>query len=152
MGTVIWADPPQETNEMTAQRMYSVHLNAHHRYLSVLESHLRSTGEFSAEDDYLGTAFEFSHDLQPKEDGSFSFVEGTYRLPAKFWQVMVFSKWDVPTLLHRMTTWDSGITGIVFYVPLDVRLDKAFVERAMSEAFAVEQWIEVRGPDSMILR
>jgi len=152
IGTVFWADPPQKTNQMTDQWIYCVHLDAHHRYLNVLESNLRSTGEFSSEDEYLGTAFELGHDLLPDEDGNFSFVEGTYRLPGKLWQVMIFSEWDVPTLRHRMTTWDSGITGVVFYVPLETRLNKAFVERAMSEVFGAEQWIEVRGPDSITLR
>jgi hypothetical protein len=32
------------------------------------------------------------------------------------------------------------------------RLDKPFVERAMTEAFGADQWVEVKGPDSMILR
>lgn len=148
-GTVVWCDPPQKA---TGSWLYCVFIHASSQYLTVLECDLTSTGQFDSAQAYLGVRFEISHDLLPNDEGTFEFVEGTYRLPGKFWEVMVFSKWDLPEFRHRRMTWDSGITGMVFYVPIGERLDRAYVERAMSETFGANHWFEVRGPDSMVLR
>ena len=148
-GTIVWADPPQKPH---GHWTYCVCFENPRRYVSIVEPNLRSTGQFDSEDTHLGTTPEISHDLRPDPDDSFSFVEGTYRLPGRFWQVMVFAKADLPTLRHRPTTWPSGITGVVFLVPKGDRLDKPYVERAMSEAFDGDRWTEVQGPDSMALR
>jgi hypothetical protein len=133
-GTVIWVDRPA-TYSGHVHWTYCVYHRTLDRHLSVLESELRSTDDFDSEDAFLGTRFEISHDLVPDDDGTFAFVEGTYRLPGKFWEVMIFSKWDVPKLRYRPMTWESGITGTTFYVPEGDRLDKAFVERAMTGFF-----------------
>lgn len=96
--------------------------------------------------------FEISHDLLPNAEGEFSFVEGTYRLPGRSWQVMIFTKKDVSALQHRLTTWPSGVTGIIFHMPMKHLLNKAYVERAMAEVFGTQSWVEAKGPDSMLLR
>jgi hypothetical protein len=150
-GTVLWATPPQRQCR-PYEWAYSVYLPGMDHCINAGESSLQSTGEFDPPEAHLGTRFELSHDLLPDEHGEFFYVEGTYRLPGRFWQVMVFAKSDVPALRHWPQTWESGITGIAFQVPKGHRLDKAYVERPMSEAFSAEQWVEVMGPDSIILR
>lgn len=93
---------------------------------------------------------EISYDLVMDED--MNFVEGTFRLPGGEWQVVVVSKRPVPSLETNLTTWDSGVTGLVVTFPLDWKLDRAAVETLLSQVFGVGGWDEVRGPDSIWLR
>ncbi len=96
---------------------------------------------------------EISYDLTMDDD--MSFVEGTYRLARGDWQVFIFTRltrnpieqprWDV-------SVWDSGATGVVFFIPRSFRLNMASVEALMSEALCCEKWERIRGPDSMHLR
>jgi hypothetical protein len=151
VGTVIWVDPSQRSGCL-GDWAYCVSVPAMGCHVTALESGLRSLGGFDLADTHLGTRHEISHDLVPDERGEFSFVEGTYRTPGKFWEVMIFTKADVPTLQHRFGTWESGIGGVTFRVPKDDRLDKAYVLRAMSRVFERADWVEVSGPDSMVLR
>ncbi len=86
--------------------------------------------------------------LEPNND----FVEGCFRLPGHFWEVTVFARADVTTPQRLPGNWDSGITGWVVHVPRDTRLDRDYVLRALSEAFGFQDWVQVEGPDSMLLR
>jgi hypothetical protein len=93
---------------------------------------------------------EISYDLVMDED--MPFVEGTYRLPDHEWQVLIFSKKEIPAPTFDTCSWDSGVTGVVVHVPLEQKLSKAVVEAMLSSFLSVEKWTEVRGPDSMQLR
>jgi hypothetical protein len=96
---------------------------------------------------------EISYDLVMCED--MAFVEGSFRVGGGDWQVFIFTK-DVVTPVEepkaRLCTWFSGVTGVHFRVPIDVSLNKRFVEDTMSKETAVDEWTEVRGPDSIHLR
>lgn len=93
---------------------------------------------------------EISYDLVMDTDNSF--VEGSYRVGDGAWQVFIVSKRDVTDTVIKPSTWDSGVTGIVIKLPRGTCLDKALVERLLSDCLDVAQWVEVRGPDSMSLR
>ncbi|MBY0460137.1 MAG: hypothetical protein K2V38_22705 [Gemmataceae bacterium] len=93
---------------------------------------------------------EISYDLVMEED--MNFVEGTFRLPGGEWQVVVVSKRPVPSPETKLTTWDSGVTGLVVTFPLDWKLDRAAVETLLGQVFGVGGWDEVHGPDSIRLR
>lgn len=119
------------------------------------EDRLEPTGEFDPEDAHRGRRFEISFDtgLEPDE----RIVEGSYRVPGEFWQVFLFQKERVPgismtELRHQFGEWPSGITGIEFDVPSDAVLDKAYIFRAFASIFGTDEWVEVRGPDSLLLK
>jgi hypothetical protein len=87
-------------------------------------------------------------------EDNMSFVEGTYRLPGREWQVFIFGP-DAAVaepVLRMDGRWDSGVTGVHVKWPRGVRLNKDTVLRLLSEQLGVTQWEEVRGPDSMKLR
>lgn len=93
---------------------------------------------------------EISYDLVMEDD--VSFVEGTFRLPSGDWLVVIVSRRDVPQVEVIPQVWKSGVTGVFIKFPCCETLNKAAVERILSEALGVSEWIEVRGPDSMQLR
>lgn len=93
---------------------------------------------------------EISFDLVMEED--MEFVEGTFRLPGFWWQVFIFSRSDVEELQITPSTWDSGVTGVFVRFSRSERLDQAAVERVLSASLGVNEWVVVRGPDSMHLR
>ena len=155
-GTVLWRDtigidrPHLKGNRW----MYLTFFAAENTYRTLLESDLQSEGNFDLESAHLGTQPEFSFDLIMNDD--MPFVEGTYRLPGRFWEVMIFKKRDMPALQHRPNRppdeWRSGITGIIIDVPRHDKLDRQYVRNALVIAFGCCDWVEVSGPDSMILR
>ncbi len=129
---------------------YSVYFPGRRACYTVLESMLEVTGGFDALENHLGSGFEISYDVVMEPD--MTFVEGCYRLPGMFWQVFCFAKGSVAGLGHSEQTWESGITGVTFDVPQIARLNREYVERAMCDRFGCTSWMEVRGPDSMVLR
>ncbi len=119
------------------------------------ESRLEKTGEFDPEEAHLGRRFEISFDTGLEADNSI--VEGSYRLPGQFWQVFLFRKEatpgeSVPELRHHFGTWQSGITGIEFDVPREAVLDRGYMLRAFASVFGTDDWVEVRGPDSLLMK
>lgn len=155
-GVVIWLDFFHSRVEAERHWMCLVFMADRGRYVTLSESDLESTGEFDSETSHLGQAPEVSFDLVMEDD--MDFVEGTYRLPGEFWRVMVFGKWDGPTLQWTHQIWPSNnpwrerIDGLAFHVPMNAKLNREHVLMALSQALNVRQWIEVHGPDSMVLR
>jgi hypothetical protein len=94
---------------------------------------------------------EISYDLVMTDD--MSFVEGTYRLPDRDWQVFIFGPDESVAEPDAVTgKWPSGVTGIFVKWPPSKRLNKDAVLAVLSARLGVEEWSEVRGPDSMQLR
>ncbi len=164
-GTVLWRDlveysqftprgfqgPPRRWSQWE----YAVDLPDFACCPTLEESRLEPTGEFDSEEAHLGRRYEISFDTGLGED--MSNVEGSYRVPGKFWQVFSFTKSDaegrpVPELCHHFDEWQSGITGIEFHVPEGDVLDREYVFRAFASAFGTDEWVEVRGPDSLFLK
>lgn len=82
------------------------------------------------------------------------FVEGTYRLPDREWQVLICTR-DSATMVPKFNAsarWGSGVTGTSIKWPEHQRLNKQAVLKVLLEQFGVAEWVEVRGPDSMQLR
>jgi hypothetical protein len=159
-GTILWRDlvqysqygspsftgPPRRWSEWE----YSVYLPEFDRCATLGESRLQETGEFDPEEAHLGHRFEISFDTGLSEDESI--VEGSYRVPGKLWQIFLFRKESVPELHHRFAEWPSGITGVEFEVPREDVLDRDYMLRAFSTVFETDDWVEVRGPDSLLLK
>src|SRR5262249_9509670 len=93
---------------------------------------------------------EISYDLVMEDD--MDFVEGCYRLPGRPWEVCIFIKKKITEPEYRFSRWDSGVTGIVFFVPDASTLNKSLVEDLLSSALGVADWCEVKGPDSRVIR
>jgi hypothetical protein len=119
------------------------------------EDRLESTGEFDAEGAHLGRRFELSFDTGLEDDNVI--VEGSYRVPGRFWQIFLFRKGGpdgepVSELRHCFRMWESGITGVVFDVPVEAVLDRDYILQALAGVFGAVDWAEVRGPDSQLMR
>jgi hypothetical protein len=82
------------------------------------------------------------------------FVEGAYWLPGGDWQVVIFSTLgrDVQEPEVVPQVWDSGVSGVFVRFPRHERLNQPAVERVLSAALGVSEWVRVSGPDSMQLR
>jgi hypothetical protein len=94
---------------------------------------------------------EISYDLLMSDH--MEFVEGTYRLPDRDWQVFIFGP-DESAAQPEIVTgrWPSGVTGVFVKWPPSMRLNKDVVLEILSAQLGVDGWSEVRGPDSMQLR
>ncbi len=164
-GTVLWRDlcrytgfpdpDGQRPPPRWSQWAYVVHLPDLASCTTLLEDRLEPTGEFDPEDAHRGRRHEISFDTGLEGDNSI--VEGSYRVPGEFWQIFLFDKEgeygvSVPELRHHFGTWQSGITGISFDVPREDVVDKAYIIRAFASVFGTDEWVEVRGPDSLILK
>jgi hypothetical protein len=82
----------------------------------------------------------------------------SYRLPGEFWKVVIFLKDDVadircePSTWQKPTKWEREITGVVIRFPRTARMSRDDLLQAMSDAFGHREWVQVDGPDSMVLR
>ncbi len=152
VGTVLWRDVdwPYQNPTDPHRWLYLVYFEPERWYRSVREGHLQSEGAFDSEAAHLGTWPEFSFDVIMEDN--MTWVEGTYRLPGRFWEVMIFGKADTPELSHRLEEWRSGIKGTSFKVPDTEQLNRDYVRWALTHAFGYTEWFEVAGPDSMVLR
>jgi hypothetical protein len=94
---------------------------------------------------------EVSFDLIMKEE--MHFVEGTFRLPGGDWQVFIFMRRDLDQPeIDANAAWESGVKGIEVLYPRNKPLGKRDVLQILSEQLGVNEWQEVKGPDSMNLR
>jgi hypothetical protein len=87
-------------------------------------------------------------------DDNMSFVEGVYRLPGCDWQVVVVAEFDreVAAPLVVAQRCKSGVCGVAVRFPHTERINAATVERVLSEASGVSEWLRVPGPYSIQLR
>ena len=86
------------------------------------------------------------HDAMP-------FVEGTFRLPGGDWQVFTIGP-DATVAVPQVTkgTWASGVRGLSVRWPDPMRLHRDSVLDLLSAELGVDEWTEVRGPDSIMIR
>jgi hypothetical protein len=87
-------------------------------------------------------------------EDNMDFVEGTYRLPERDWQVFIFGPDTEVThpVVRTDGHWESGVTGVHVMWPWGAALNKGIALRLLSEQLGVTDWEEVRDPDSMQLR
>jgi hypothetical protein len=157
-GTVIWLESSGMRRQPTRpdQWLYVVHLPVQNAWKSFFQWDLEPNGGFDPESAHLGKRPEISFDTVLEEDNGW--VEGSYRPPGEFWKVVVFQKEDVPeircqpTNWKRPTRWEREITGMVIRFPRTARIGRADLLQAMSKAVGFSEWVDVRGPDSMMLR
>ncbi|MCA9042108.1 MAG: hypothetical protein KDA65_17280 [Planctomycetaceae bacterium] len=135
---------------------YIVYLQNHALYRTFFQSDLESVGSFESESAYYGERPEISFDLVCEEDTDF--MEGSYRLLGELWNVFILRKDDVqemqikPTTWRKFTVWERDCNGIVIRFPMDVIMHRENILDAMSQAFGINDWIQIQGPNSMVLR
>jgi hypothetical protein len=93
---------------------------------------------------------EISFDLAMEDD--MQFVEGVYRLRNGEWRVFIFSRYAGKQVSASNQKWESGVEGWNIKTPKELKLNRESVMKILGDLLYVEQWLEVRGPDSMTLR
>ena len=109
--------------------------------------------------DGSGAKGEITFDIVVPEEGA-TVVEGCYRINGGNWQVYIFAKqgWSESTFgrspphVRRDAVFSSGISGVSGIVPASSVLNKKTVMTILAEAVAVEEWTEVSGLDSLMLK
>jgi len=91
-----------------------------------------------------------SFDLVMEAD--MQFVEGTFRLDDGAWQVFIASKSAISGPELKRSQWPSGVGGLTISVPNTHVLNKKYIEAVLGTWSGVDEWHEVKGPDSMQLR
>lgn len=157
-GTILWLESSavRKNPDLSDQWLYVVYLQSRAVWRTFFQSDLESEGSFEPESAHLGKRPEISFDLVVKEDNAW--MEGSYRLPDEFWKVVIFRKCDVPELRSQMskwqrpTKWEREITGVVIHFPQTAKMGPDDLIRAMTQVFGRNDWVQVGGPDSMMLR
>jgi hypothetical protein len=93
---------------------------------------------------------EISFDLIMEDE--MAFAEGTYRMRGGDWHVFIFSRHDGDGIRSAFNEWSSGVTGRVVRVPQNAKLNRQTIKQILGDILYVNEWLEVRGPDSMNLR
>jgi hypothetical protein len=95
---------------------------------------------------------EISWDLIMSED--MPFVEGCYRLQGSDWQVVTAGRASdaCPAGVRDGIRWTSGVTGMTIGFSDGLKINARTVLELMSASLGVTKWVEVHGPDSMMLR
>lgn len=100
---------------------------------------------------------EITFDIVVPEEGV-GFVEGCYRTNGENWQVYFLtsrgdeaSSISVP-IIKSQAIFQSGIRGVSGVVPAGWILNKETIKKLLAEAVGVDGWIEVYGPDSLMLK
>jgi hypothetical protein len=109
--------------------------------------------------DGCGAKGEITFDIVVPENGE-TVVEGCYRINGGNWHVYIFAKQDWSKSawgqssphIRREDVFCSGILGVSGIVPANWVLNKKTVMGILAVAEGVEDWTEVRGSDSLILR
>jgi hypothetical protein len=82
-------------------------------------------------------------------------IEGCYRIDGGNWQVYYIAKegWAKRAPhIRSYAVFSSGITGVNGVIPDNWILNKTTVMGMLAVALGVEEWTEVLGPDSLILK
>jgi len=100
---------------------------------------------------------EITFDIVVPEEGVRN-VEGCYRMNGGNWQVYYLTSWDngaplagAPAIRSN-AIFQSGISGVSGVVPGGWILNKKTIKKLLAEAVGVVGWIEVSGPDSLMLK
>src|SRR5262249_25628529 len=103
---------------------------------------------------------EITFDIVVPEEGVTTCVEGCYRIDCGNWEVYIFAKQgSLMNIFGRSephirpyAVFSSGITGVGGVVPGSWVLNKKTVMGMLAVALDVEEWTELIGLDSLILK
>lgn len=124
------------------------------RPVAPLSGQSESEGQIGAGKKLLG---EISFDIIVPDDG-IEIVEGCYRINGGNWQVYYLTNrnngvpWVGAPDIKNNAVFHSGISGVSGVVPVGWVLNKMKIRKILAEAVGVDEWIEVQGPDSLMLK
>jgi hypothetical protein len=157
-GTVVSMDSYYVRREPSHpdQWLYVVHLPTHNSWRTFRQIDLELRVGFELESNHFGTRPEISFDTVLEENNDWA--EGSYRLPGEFWKVVIFKRDDVDVLLcepskwPKPTKWEREVAGVVIRFPRTASMGREDLLGAMSNVFGHNDWAQVHGPDSIVLR
>jgi hypothetical protein len=100
---------------------------------------------------------EITFDTVLPEEGA-QHVEGCYRLDGEDWKVYYLTNWHNGSLwagaplIRNKAVFQSGISGVCGVVPDGTVLNKKTVMGILALAVDIDEWCEVSGPNSLILK
>jgi hypothetical protein len=100
---------------------------------------------------------EITFDIIVPEEGV-AHAEGCYRVDGGNWHVYYFTNchhggpWTAEPTIRADAVFQSGISGVSGMVPTNWILNRKTIKRLLAETAGVNGWIEVSGPDSLILK
>lgn len=150
-GTIIWRVLVSNGSGATRrfQWTYIVFVPSQHVHVRLSESSIQSADGFDREEMHWGEGCELSFDTII--EGHEKYIEGSYRLPGKFWEVFTLSRKDTTEIRHHRTTRSCGISRLHLQIPDSGTLDHSVVIDVLEVVLGVKGWQVVRGPDSMFL-
>jgi hypothetical protein len=120
-----------------------------------------NTSEKFELEDQVGTGEvalgEVTFDIVVPEEGV-RHAEGCYRIYGGNWHVCYLTNWHDGAswtgdpAIRSAAIFQSGISGASGIVPADWILNRKTIKKILAEAVGVDGWIEVSGPNSLILR
>lgn len=128
----------------------------------ILESRPVTLGGNTLKIETWGSAYEavvgeLTFDTILTEDGA-SHVEGCYRFSGGNWLVFYFTNQHISgpaihtPIIRPNAVFSSGIGGVNGYFPPGWLLNKKTVGEILADAVGVDGWVEVVGPDSLLLK
>jgi len=128
----------------------------------VLQSNpLPNTSEKFELDDQAATGGvglgEATFDVVVPEEGV-TYAEGCYRINDGNWHIYYLTNrhngaaWIGDPTIRSDAIFQSGISGVSGVVPADCILNKKTIKKILAETVGVGAWIEVTGPNSLLLK
>ena len=96
---------------------------------------------------------EISFDIIIDSEKDRDVLEGCYKIGENGWRIFYFTRWwqDEPSDIVD-AVWGSGVSGVNVKHPKGQVLNKNVVKEKLSKLFDIDEWIEVKGPDSLALK
>ena len=108
---------------------------------TMLESEIRSLEDFDTPMNHIGRRHELSFD--PPGEDEHELIEGYFRVPGRLWEIFIFTHANVQEMTCHESRWPGEIPGLVFEVPLTVRLDRSLAKKVLADRFEEKSWEEV---------
>ena len=152
VGTVLWCEKYYTHHDDGPNDfLYVVYFRTRECYLTMAERDLSSTGVMHDEREFLGLGYEISFDTEMEATDT-PIAEGSFRLPQRFWSVFVIQQAMVSSTTVKRGFARSGIEELLCLIPSDKPITKDSVMKILGQAVGTEVWVEVAGPDSLVLK
>jgi hypothetical protein len=98
---------------------------------------------------------EISFDIIIGDDAEHPVFEGCYRITPGDWVVFCVTKWwggASQAGVNKGAVFSSGVKGVNINYPKDKVLNKNSVKEVLAESLSIADWVEVKGPDSLMIK
>ncbi|MBL8814412.1 MAG: hypothetical protein JNL58_00165 [Planctomyces sp.] len=152
VGTVLWCEKYYaHRDDGLNDFLYVVYFPAYACYATIAERDLASTALMLDEREFPGRSFEISFDTEV-DATDIPIAEGSFRLPERFWSVFVIQQAEVSSTTVKRGFARSGIEELLCLIPRDKPITRDLVMKVLGQAVGTDEWVEVAGPDSLVLK